>query len=136
MTTMKATYKGGLRVECEHSASGTVLITDAPVDNKGQGRSFSPTDLLATSLGACLLTIMGIYADTIGVDITGAEAEITKTMGAAPRHVAELDVRVKMPAKGYSQEEKTKLERAGLTCPVHNTLKGNVVMNIRFDWGE
>lgn len=133
---MKATYKGGLRVECEHSASGTVIITDAPVDNHGQGRSFSPTDLLATSLGACLLTIMGIYADAIGVDITGAETEIIKKMESSPRHVAEVDVMVRMPPKSYTTEEKLKLERVALTCPVHNTLKGNVVMNIRFDWAE
>lgn len=78
MTTVKATYLGGLRVECEHLQSGTKIVTDAPVDNHGKGEAFSPTDLCATSLAACMMTTMGIYAQTAGIDLTGTEIEITK----------------------------------------------------------
>lgn len=136
MTKMKAKYLGDLQVECAHPGSGVRLRTDAPVDNNGQGRSFSPTDLLASSLVACMFTIMGIYARTAGLDIEGATAEYEKRMSASPRSVAGIDVLVRMPAKGYSQADRTKLERAALSCPIHATLKGNVEMNVRFDWTE
>lgn len=136
MTRMKATYKGGLRVECQHLDSGTTIITDAPVDNQGQGRSFSPTDLLATSLAACMLTIMGIYARTSGLDMEGATADIRKIMSDSPRKVAKIEVRVTMPDKGYTEADKTKLERAALACPVQATLKEAVETEIRFDWAR
>ncbi len=84
MTTVKATYLGGLRVECEHLQSGTKIVTDAPVDNHGKGEAFSPTDLCATSLAACMMTTMGIYAETAGIDLTGTEIEITKKWLSSP----------------------------------------------------
>lgn len=136
MTKMKARYLGNLQVECEHAGNGAKIVTDAPLDNYGQGRSFSPTDLFASSLAACMLTIMGIFAERAGVDITGATAEIEKQMSDSPRKVAVIDVCVHMPGKAYSPAEKVKLERAALSCPVHATLKGQVEMRIRFDWPE
>lgn len=136
MTKMNAKYLGDLQVECGHPDSGIRILTDAPTDNNGQGRSFSPTDLLASSLVACMFTIMGIYARTVGLDIEGATAEYEKRMSASPRTVAGIDVFVRMPAKGYSQADRTKLERAALRCPVHATLEGKVEMNVKFDWGE
>ena len=131
---MKATYLGGLRVECEHMDSGTKIITDAPVDNHGQGRSFSPTDLATVALPACMLTIMGIYAENAGLDITGASAEVNKVMESSPRRIAKMEVRLEMPPKGYSAEEKLKIERAAKTCPVHNTLKDVVELDLQFIW--
>ena len=86
MTTVKAKYLGNLRVECEHLQSGTKMITDAPIDNHGKGESFSPTDLCASSLAACMMTIMGLYAQNAGIDVTGTEIEITKVMAADPAY--------------------------------------------------
>ncbi len=92
MATIEATYLGGLRTEATHLQSGTKIITDAPVDNNGKGETFSPTDLLAASLGSCMLTIMGIAANTHGIDIDGTKTSITKIMAASPRRVAEVVV--------------------------------------------
>lgn len=134
MTTMKATYLGELRVECEHLESGTKIITDAPRDNCGKGEAFSPTDLCATALGACILTTMGIYASQHEIDLTGAEAEIVKMMGNEPRRIAEIDIVIHMPAKGYSEKEKKILERVAHACPVHFSLNDRLVKNIKFNW--
>lgn len=95
------------------------LSLDAPTDNNGKGEAFSPTDLCSTSLAACAMTIMGIYAKNNGIDLTGAEIEITKKMAAEPRRIAEIDVIFNMPANGYSEKEKKILERVAHTCPVH-----------------
>ena len=107
MTTVKAKYLGDLRLECTHLQSGTTIITDAPTDNNGKGEAFSPTDLCATSLAACAMTIMGIYAKNNGLDLSGAEIEITKKMAAEPRRIAEIDVIFHMPARAFSGKDKT-----------------------------
>lgn len=134
MTTMKVKYLGELRVECEHLQSGTKLITDAPRDNCGKGEAFSPTDLCATALGACILTTMGIYAAQHEIDLAGAEAEIVKTMGTEPRRITEIDIVIHMPGKEYSEKEKKILERVAHTCPVHFSLNDRLVKNIKFNW--
>ena len=134
MTLMKAQYLGGLRVECEHTASGTKIITDAPKDNHGKGESFSPTDLCATALGVCILITMGIYADLHGLDVTGASAEITKTMGSDPRRISLIEVIITMPDKGYSDKDKKILERVANTCPVHASLSEQMEQRIVFRW--
>lgn len=121
-------------MECEHEDSGVKIITDAPLDNHGQGRSFSPTDLATVALPACMLTIMGIYAENIGLDIQGAQAEVVKGMAANPRRIAKMTVTMTMPPKGYSEDDKKKIERAAKTCPVHNTLKDVVEMELKFNW--
>ena len=137
MATVKAKYLGDLRVESTHLASGTKILTDAPLDNQGKGEAFSPTDLCATSLAACALTIMGIYGNNHGVDITGAEAEVTKKMSASPpRRIAEIDVIFTMPDREYSDKEKQSLERAAASCPVHLTLHPEVKQNIIFHWAK
>lgn len=92
MATMKAKYLGQLRVECEHVASGTKMMTDAPVDNCGKGEAFSPTDLCAAALGSCILTTMGIYAGQHNIDLEGTEMEITKTMGTEPRRIVRIGI--------------------------------------------
>ena len=106
MATSKITYNGGLRTSSVHERSGNVIITDAPVDNKGKGEAFSPTDLLATSLGNCMMTIMGIAAEEHGFNIDGATCEITKDMGENPRRVVEIIAVLQFPANGYSDKDK------------------------------
>jgi len=95
MTTVKTIYLGDLRTENEHLQSGNKIITDAPTDNQGKGEAFSPTDLLATALGNCIMTIMGIKARDNGIDIKGTEIEITKIMASDPRRVAEVVVELR-----------------------------------------
>ena len=136
MATATMTYLGDLRVECKHEQSGTIIYTDAPVDNNGQGRAFSPTDLCAASLASCALTIMGMYANTHKVDIVGARAEVTKTMGTSPRSIAKLEVTFIMPDKKYTDKEKTSLQRAAATCPVKLTLEPNVELVVTYKWAD
>lgn len=134
MTTVRAKYLGDLQVECEHLLSGTKIVTNPPVDNNGNGESFSPTDLCATSLAACMMTIMGMYARTAGLDIVGTEIEITKKMLADPRRIGEIEVIFHMPAKGYSDKDKKALEKAAHTCPVHYSLHADMLQTIKFNW--
>lgn len=134
MTTMKAKYLGGLRVECEHVQSGSRIITDAPIDNCGKGEAFSPTDLCATAWGACILTTMGIYAEQHGMDLTGAGMEIVKRMGTDPRRIVEIDIVVNMPACNFSEKEKKILERVAHTCPVHFSLNEQMIKTVKFNW--
>ncbi|KIO47506.1 MULTISPECIES: OsmC family protein [Porphyromonadaceae] len=136
MTTVKAKYLGDLRLECTHLQSGTTIVTDAPTDNNGKGEAFSPTDLCATSLAACAMTIMGIYAKNNGIDLSGTEIEITKTMAAEPRRIAGIDVIFHMPARAFSKKDKTVLERVAHTCPVHLSLHPDVKQNFVFEWAE
>ena len=135
MTTVKATYLGGLRVECEHLQSGTKIVTDAPVDNHGKGEAFSPTDLCATSLAACMMTTMGIYAQTAGIDLTGTEIEITKKMAAEPhRRIGEIEILFHMPDREYSDKHKAAVELTTKSCAVHYSLSEQLIQNVRFDW--
>ena len=135
MATSKVIYEGGLRTVSTHLQSGEKIVTDAPLDNKGKGEAFSPTDLLATSLANCMLTIMGMAANTHGIDIDGSAAEVTKIMAADPRRVAEIKVSFHFP-KGadYSDKEKQILEKAALTCPVHYSLHPDIKKEIDFGW--
>ncbi len=134
MTTVKATYLGDLRIECEHLQSGTKIITDAPTDNHGKGESFSPTDLCASALAACMMTIMGLYAQNAGLDVKGTEIEITKVMATDPRRIGEVIVTFHMPDRAYTEKDKKALERAALTCPVHYSLGEQVKQTITFEW--
>ena len=136
MATVTAKYLGNLRTECTHVASGTKLITDAPVDNQGKGESFSPTDLCATALAACAMTIIGIYAQTRGVDVTGTTIEVTKTMSANPRRIAKIEVIFNMPDRDYSDKEKTMIHRSAMTCPVHLSLHPDVEQVFTFNWAR
>lgn len=134
MTTVTAEYLGDLRVSCTHTASGANIITDAPVDNHGKGQAFSPTDLCSTSLAACAMTIMGIFAQEHGLDVAGTTIEVTKIMGENPRRISEIRVIYNMPDKGYTDKDKKSLERAAHTCPVRLTLDKDVQQNISFNW--
>jgi len=136
MTTVKAKYLGDLRLECVHLQSGTKIITDAPTENQGKGVSFSPTDLCATSLAACAMTIMGMYAQSNGIDLSGTEMEITKTMAADPRRIAAIDVVFNMPDRPFSEKERKILERVADTCPVSLSLHPEVNQNFVFHWKD
>jgi len=133
MVQIDITYEGGLRTRAVHGPSGTELVTDPPVDNQGQGESFSPTDLVATGLGSCMLTIMGIVAERHGWSLTGATARVIKKMASDPRRIAELEVVIRVPGT-FDERARTTLVRAAEGCPVHATLGSVVAMPIRFEW--
>ncbi|HWZ05189.1 MAG TPA: OsmC family protein [Mucilaginibacter sp.] len=133
MATIETTYLGDLRTEATHLQSGTKIITDAPVDNQGKGEAFSPTDLLAASLGSCMLTIMGIKARASDIDIDGTTISITKIMAADPRRVSEIVINFKFP-KEYTEKEQLLLERAALTCPVYYSLHEDLKKTVDFGW--
>ncbi len=134
MLRMIATYQGDLHAEVLHEPSGARIETDAPKDNEGRGERFSPTDLVGAALGTCMLTVMGIVARRHGWDMKGATAEVEKEMVAQPlRRIGRLGLHIVMPA-GIAREARPVLERAALTCPVHESIHPDVRMDVRFDW--
>jgi putative redox protein len=134
MVGISIKYLGDLRCEARHEPSGTVIMTDAPVDNEGRGESFSPTDLAATSLGTCMLTIMGIAARKQGVDLGETTVKVVKEMTAQPpRRIARLTVVFTIPLPA-SHEKRAMLENAARNCPVHMSLHPDVVQDMQFDW--
>ncbi len=132
METIKISYLGDLRTQAKHLASGKELITDAPIDNHGKGEAFSPTDLLCSSLGSCMITLMGIACNTHHLSIKGLSAKVTKVMVSNPRRVGEIVVEVSMPKIKYTDKEKIILERAALTCPVYLSLHTDVKKTVSF----
>lgn len=134
MATVQTKYLGGLRTESIHTQSGSKLITDAPLDNHGKGEAFSPTDLMATAYGACVLTIMGIAAQTHGFSIDGAEVQTTKVMGTNPRRIVELISEFTLPHNNYSAKEKKIIELAAKECPAHNSLHPDLKKTITFKY--
>ncbi len=135
MVNIQLEYQGDLHCRATHGPSGTELNTDAPKDNQGRGESFSPTDLVATALGSCMLTIMGIAARTQNIDITGATASVDKEMTAAmPRRIQRLTVKIHVP-RVLSEADREKLERAARACPVHKSLHPDIETPINFIWG-
>jgi len=134
MATIKTTYLGDLRTENIHLQSGSKIITDAPTDNRGKGEAFSPTDLLATSLGNCIMTIMGIKAMDNGIDLTGTEIEITKIMADAPRRVSEVILEFNFPKKGYNEDEKQLIESVAGISPVPLSVHPDLKQTIKFNW--
>ena len=134
MKTSKIIYLGDLQTEATHLSSGIKIITDPPIDNNGKGLAFSPTDLLATSLGSCMLTIMGIAAKTHTINIDGTTIEITKKMEANPRRVGEIIVEFNIPNKNYTQKEKSILENAAITCPVAKSLNTELKQTVIFNY--
>jgi putative redox protein len=132
MVKVSISYTGDLHCAAQHGPSGTSLATDAPVDNQGKGESFSPTDLVATALGTCIATTMGIYARQKGIAIEGMRVEVTKEMTATPpRKIARLTTEIWMPG-GLPQNPA--LEHAALTCPVHRSLHPDVEKPVNFHW--
>ena len=135
MTTAKVTYQGELRTQSIHLQSNNQIITDAPVDNHGKGEAFSPTDLLASSLASCMLTIMGIKADSMNLDISGTQAEVTKVMAAEPRRVSEVHIDIKF-AQTFDTRTQKVLEQAALACPVAKSIHPDIQQIINFYYAE
>jgi putative redox protein len=132
MTTMKAVYTGELRCEATHVKSGVTIFTDAPTDNHGKGASFSPTDLLCTSLATCMLTIMGIAAAERDVPLVAVHADIVKTMGSQPRRVVKIEIRFTLSGQTYTAKEQEILKNAALACPVAKSLHPDIDQEIHF----
>jgi putative redox protein len=134
MVEMKAEYQGQLSCTLTHGPSGGQIVTDAPKDNQGLGRSFSPTDLLGAALGSCMLTIMGIYAQRHNIDLKGARAAITKEMAVDPvRRVGKLILKITLPAS-VPPEHRAPIERAGRSCPVTQSLHPNLVQDVTVEY--
>ncbi len=134
--TSTVLYNGKLRTTAKHIRSGADIITDAPIDNNGKGEAFSPTDLVATALASCLITIMGIKADSMSLDITGAHADIEKVMASGPRRIDEIVIKVTMPDRPFSAKDQKVLENVARTCPVALTLHPDTTQTINFVWSS
>ncbi len=134
--TSTVTYNGELRTTCVHLRSKNEFITDAPVDNNGKGEAFSPTDTVATGLASCMLTVMGIKARDLDVDLKGATAEVTKHMASNPRRIAKIEVKMTFPGNNISEKNRKILEHTGNTCPVHHSLHPEIEKVIEFNWVE
>ncbi len=126
-------YLNGLRTEATHVATGTKLITDAPIDNKGQGRSFAPTDLLAVSVGTCMITTMGIAADQLGVELGKVTCSVQKEMNPKPRRVAKLTISINFHDE-ISDSHRRSLEFSALNCPAHKSLSPDVEQVTEFNY--
>jgi putative redox protein len=133
-TTSEILYTGQLSTKATHSLSGKDIVTDAPLDNQGKGETFSPTDLVATALGSCMLTVIGIKAKDSGFDIDGAQVEIIKHMGSQPRRIAEIEVSFIFPAKDYSEKTKQIIINTAKTCPVAKSLHPDLKQTITFNF--
>ena len=131
--TSKVTYLGDLRTECIHLQSSSIYMTDAPLDNNGKGEAFSPTDTVATGLANCMLTVMGIKANDLGVDMKNTTALVTKVMASNPRRISKIEVTFDLP---FLADEKTRkvLEHTAKTCPVFYSLHPEIEKVIVFNW--
>lgn len=131
--TSKVTYISGLRTSCEHLRSGDVFLTDAPVDNNGKGEAFSPTDTVATGLASCMLTMMGMKAVGLEIDLSNSTAEVTKHMAADPRRISKIEIVLKLPSI-VSEKQRKILAHTANTCPVLYSLHPDIEKVITFNW--
>lgn len=134
METIHTEYLGELRTRAKHIQSGMELVTDAPTDNRGRGEAFSPTDLLATALGSCILTIMGIKARDHKIDIDGTQLKTTKIMDSDPRRVKRVEMHFHFPDKPYSDKEKRLIESVAGMSPVPLSVHPELYQSIHFHW--
>ena len=135
MVEINIQYQGDLHCEAVHGPSGTALSTDAPKDNMGKGESFSPTDLLATALGSCILTVMAIAGKSMEIELKGTKLSVQKAMVSKPiRRVEKLTVQIHIPLQ-LNEEQKQKLMHAAMTCPVHKSLHPDIQTPVEFTWG-
>ncbi len=133
MVQIQTTYLGDLHCEAVHMPSSNTLVTDAPKDNRGRGESFSPTDLIATSLGTCVATILGIQARDLDLDLKGLRVTVEKHMAANPRRISRLETNVWMPM-APDDGTRQRLERAARGCPVHHSIHPDIEAPIVFHW--
>jgi putative redox protein len=132
MATATVKYLGDLRTECTHLASGTTILTDAPVDNKGKGEMFSPTDLVATAYASCMITIMGIYCNERNIAFTHAEATVTKIMGTGPRRITGITISVDLTGNQWDADTAEHVIRAGKACPVAHSVHPEIEITFEF----
>ena len=136
MVQIDIAYQGQLRCLATHAPSGSTLSTDAPKDNMGKGELFSPTDLVATALGSCMLTIMGILAQRHNLDLSGVTATVSKEMVSQPvRRIGRLAVSINVPQK-LSPDDQKRLENALLACPVYRSIHPDIDVPITFNWAK
>lgn len=131
---IESSYLGELRVSSTHLASNTEIITDAPVDNNGKGESFSPTDLVATALGTCMITVMGIYAGKNGILIPNVYSRTNKVMSSTPRKISKLKIEIIFGDNQLSEVEKQSLKDVALNCPVAKSLHPDLKQEIEFNF--
>lgn len=133
--TSVVVYEGGLRTTCTHLQSQSSIETDAPTDNHGKGERFSPTDLMATSLATCMLTVMGIKARTMNIELDGIKTEVEKIMKAEPRRVGGINIRFQIPEnlQGLNEKERAILKNTAHTCPVAQSIHPEI--EVQVDWG-
>lgn len=131
--TSKVTYLGDLRTSSIHIQSGNEIISDAPLDNNGKGEAFSPTDTVANALASCMMTVMGIKARDMDVDLKGSTAEVTKVMNGEPRRIGAIEITFDMEGTA-DQKNRTILERTAMTCPVFLSLSTEIEKRITFNW--
>lgn len=136
MTEIYITYEGDLSTRCVHSDNHAEILTDAPKDVQGQGRVFSPTDLFAASLGSCMLTLMGMSAKRLNLDLKGTRCTVDKELTKAPpRKIAKLRVVIACP-QDFPEETRAKLIQAAETCPVHKSLHPDIILDVVYQWGQ
>lgn len=134
MVKIEVQYSGHLHCEAEHGPSGALVSTDAPIDNNGKGEAFSPTDLVATALGTCMLTLMGIAAEKRGIDLGAARSTVEKVMSAdLPRRIAKLTVVITVPLPS-THPGRAVLEAAALNCPVYHSVNAEIDKVVSFCW--
>jgi putative redox protein len=135
--TSTVVYEGQLRTICTHLRSGTTIETDAPVDNNGRGERFSPSDLVATALGTCMLTIMGIRAVEMNVELKGTKIEVEKIMKQDPRRIGKINLTFHFPRiLRLTERQQTILQRAAETCPVAYSINPEIELNVNFNWDK
>ncbi|WP_294821546.1 OsmC family protein [uncultured Flavobacterium sp.] len=133
--TSKITYLGDLRTSSIHIQSGTEILSDAPKDNRGKGEAFSPTDTVANALGSCMISIMGIKAMDLELDMKGSTVEVTKIMQAEPRKIAKIGIMINMTLRA-DEKTRTIMERVAMTCPVYLSLHPDIEKDVVFNWPE
>jgi len=131
--TSKITYLGDLRTSSIHLQSGTEILSDAPTDNRGRGEAFSPTDTVANALGSCMVSIMGIKAMDMGLDMVGSTVEVTKVMQSEPRKISKIGIVINMNLEA-DEKTRTIMERAAMTCPVFLSLHPDIEKDVVFNW--
>ncbi len=134
MATVHLEYTSGLRTTMTHLQSGSIVITDAPTDNKGKGEAFSPTDLVAAALASCMLTTMGIAGQEHGFVLDGAKASVTKIMASSPRRIAEVQILIDFPDIAYSEKQKAIMQKIAASCPVALSLNPKLKQSVQLNY--
>jgi uncharacterized OsmC-like protein len=134
MPNFESVYLGQLRTQNTHLASGTQILTDAPVDNHGRGEAFSPTDLVCVALGTCIITTIGIWAQNESISIEGTKLEIVKIMQASPRKITKIGIHIQVSNKHLGEEQKQRMVHIAHNCPVAKSLNTDVEQEIVFEW--